>query len=378
MTKKIVFLAKTNLNTDGRILNQLNILNDGFPETIVNFILFPDKPTTIKLSSNVNLIELNSFIRNNRILRPLTVLVFIFKAILELRKIRPNIIHAQDSASVLPVYIYGKYIDRDVKIIYDDHELPNEKQGLQEQFITYIEEKLIKKQAHVVLFANMERQEYLVSKLGLASKKTSVFLNLPYAQENVGEGTDLIDSANYSQILEEKHKGVRFIIHQGPLNSDRHKELVASVARLMDHNVKIMILGSNINQFNAFLSEFQLSSESFFFVGSIPYNLLPYYWRCGEASLVFYNPKFLNNKLCAPNRYFMSLFSQIPVIINNSNPVLNNLNLVFKSGIPVENILDGKNKLSDIFNVKVLIKTFTDIEQNETSKFIDIYQELLD
>lgn len=79
----VLFIAKTDLNTDGRILNQLNILKQHFGNVQVDFILLPDQKTTIQLGENVNLIELNTFFRNNIYLRFFYGNTVFFEGILE-------------------------------------------------------------------------------------------------------------------------------------------------------------------------------------------------------------------------------------------------------------------------------------------------------
>lgn len=50
---KTIFLAKTDLNTDGRILNQIKILEQSLPEIMIDFILLPDKPVIFDPGENV-------------------------------------------------------------------------------------------------------------------------------------------------------------------------------------------------------------------------------------------------------------------------------------------------------------------------------------
>ena len=49
---KIVFLAKTDINTDGRILNELRILKEWNKDLEVDLILFPDTQVTLSLDDS--------------------------------------------------------------------------------------------------------------------------------------------------------------------------------------------------------------------------------------------------------------------------------------------------------------------------------------
>ena len=50
---QIVFIAKTNINTDGRILNELRILKEWNKNLKVDLIVFPDKKVTISFDDSI-------------------------------------------------------------------------------------------------------------------------------------------------------------------------------------------------------------------------------------------------------------------------------------------------------------------------------------
>lgn len=136
--KNVLFIAKTNLNNDGRILNQIKILQDHFNENLeIDFILLPDKPLEVSLGDNVNIYNINTSFRNSSIMRFLTVFEFTWKVLKLLFKIDPPMIHVQDMAVVLPVYLYRLIRGTNFKLIYDDHELPNENEPLQYRFFNF-------------------------------------------------------------------------------------------------------------------------------------------------------------------------------------------------------------------------------------------------
>ena len=45
--ERIAFIAKTNINTDGRILNEVKILQEWNKEIGIDLIIFPDRNVTI-------------------------------------------------------------------------------------------------------------------------------------------------------------------------------------------------------------------------------------------------------------------------------------------------------------------------------------------
>src|SRR5690606_10974800 len=125
---------------------------------IIDFILFPDKPLTINLGKGIIVHEIQAKFRNSTFLRFFTVVQFTISALRLLYKIRPSVIHVQDMAVVLPVYFHKILNNKSFKLIYDDHEMPNENESFQYRFIQYFEARLMKI-ADVVIFANKERKE---------------------------------------------------------------------------------------------------------------------------------------------------------------------------------------------------------------------------
>src|SRR5690606_25978407 len=111
---------------------------------IIDFILFPDQPLTINLGKGIKIHEIQASFRNSSFLRFFTVFQFTFKALRLLYKLHPTLIHVQDMAVVLPVYLYKILNRKSFKLIYDDHEMPNENESLQYRFIQYFERRLMK------------------------------------------------------------------------------------------------------------------------------------------------------------------------------------------------------------------------------------------
>ena len=377
--RKVVFIAKTNLNNDGRILNQLKILKEYYGKNIIiDFILMQDKRLISSVVEVDNFYFIDTFFRNNRVFRIFAVLEFTFKALIKLIRLRPDIVHVQDSAVVLPVYLYRVYTGNRVQFIYDDHELPNENQNLFERIITYIENKLIKF-CDVVVFANKERKDFWIGKFSIKPRFSTYFLNLPY-YENKYSFNDLCGSElnHFNNIKLLKDSGKKIIIHQGALNDARGKGMLYSLIEKSSEEIVVVFLGSNLQQFEEVFSNMNRYLDKCYFVGSIQYNFLEIFWELGDASIVLYDPMYINNKLCAPNRYFLSFFKNIPIIVNKTNPVLNNLTVTLRSGLFIEDILEGKNSICDIFNHYIDQTICNELRDKQCQNFVRIYEKLND
>ncbi|SFT62992.1 hypothetical protein SAMN05216474_1423 [Lishizhenia tianjinensis] len=370
--KKIVFIAKTDLNTDGRILNQLKILENTYPEQLIDFILLPDKPLKISCGDNVKMHIINTQFRNNKFLRVFTVLEFIVKSLYLLFKLKPHILHAQDTAIVQPVILYKFFRGSTFKLIYDDHEIPNENERFTKRILNKIEELVLKKADHNI-FANEERMEVLRKELSLKTN-CSYFLNLPYFDD---EESSIELSENDKNSLNELdnsiRKGCKFIVHQGVLRIERGEERLAELSRILPEKYKILLLGGNEIEYEKFIEKYKLDKAKFYFRGSVNYLFLPKYWERGIASIVMYLPTYINNRLCAPNRFYISIQKGLPVIVNKNNPVLSNFIEKYHCGTYIED-LNATNISRSIENLKIKEDMFKSLKKKQVEDFLNAYR----
>lgn len=370
--KKIALIAKTNLNNDGRILNELRILRSLYRDTVlIDFILMPDRPLKIEVDDIDKIHFVDTSIRNNKWLRPLTVLVFTLKALSILKKIEPDVVHAQDSAVALPVFLYKKFVNKHVKIIYDDHELPNENEPLFNKIMHLFENKLMKA-SDFILFANAERREYLIRDSGTVIKsKSDYLLNLPYFEESEPTVT-LTDILHIGQL--KKDKGLKFIMHQGVLGVDRGRSELAKFSLLLPEHFLILIVGVSKEDFAKFLDEYNLDATRFYYIGLVPYNKLNEYWTLADASIIIYLSDYINNRLCAPNRLYISFNHSLPILVNRDNPVLSNFVKSNQCGMFIEDI--SKENIHTIFNFRYSASRLNQLKEGEMKKFKNIYTNL--
>ncbi len=374
----IVFIAKTDLNTDGRILNELRILKEWNKDFEANLIVFPDKEVTIAFDDSIKLHLINTKLRHNRLLRVFTVLEFTFKAFRLLNRLKPRIIHAQDSAILLPVLLYRWLHPKKFWLIYDDHEVPNENESYSKKIINALENYLIKI-SDAVIMANKERMLYLREKLHLTNNQY-YFLNLPYFDINSSTVTPLFIESKLTELENRKKEGTKFIIHQGPLHKERGRQQLAELCRNLPNPYVLLLLGGTEADFIKFKEENELPEDKFFFIGKVNYEVLPLFWKKGCASIVLYLPTFTNNRLCAPNRLYLSYFLGLPIIVNKNNPVLFDFVDSYKAGGFVEDFLEHPNvEFFDQLNNLIISDSAKErLLDTEKNKLIDLYSSLID
>ena len=375
---KIVFIVKTNINTDGRILNELRILKEWNKDLKVDLILFPDKKVTISFDDSVKLHQINGKFRHNTFLRVFTVLEFTLKAFKLLNKLKPRIIHAQDSSILLPVLLFRVLHPKKFWLIYDDHEVPNKNGSFLNKILGALENILIKK-SDAVIMANKERMHYLREKLQLKNN-LFYFLNLPYYDFNPNAVLSSLMESKLDELESKIKKGTKFIVHQGPLEIERGRQKLADLCRNLPKPYVILLLGGTEADFIKFKEENGLQDDKFFFVGKVNYEVLPLFWKKGCASIVLYLPTYINNRLCAPNRLYLSYFLGLPIIVNKNNPVLFDFINVYKAGGLIEDFTENPNIefFNQLNNLKIDDSAKESLLAMEKSKIIDLYSNIID
>src|SRR5690606_14750928 len=210
----------------------------------------------------------------------------------------------------------------------------------------------------------------VVKKFNLKNR-TEFFLNLPYF-ENEFE-IDSINDQRFFALQEELEQGSKLIMHQGSLEEERGRKRLADFSKMDPEKYKILIVGVDEEKFNSFIKEYELNLSKFYFFGIVRYDLLDNVWEKCHASIVMYLPTYINNKLCAPNRLYISLKHGLPVIVNKDNPVLNKIISDFKCGYFIEEFVPGDFELLKKRNV--FTQYLTELKKENTDKFVKLYRD---
>src|SRR5690606_24104813 len=138
------------------------------------------------------------------------------------------------------------------------------------------------------------------------------------------------------------------------------------------------LLGGNLVDFERFILEFGLSEEKFVFVGSVNYLDLNKFWRRGTASIVMYLPTFINNRLCAPNRLYISVKMGLPVIVNRDNPVLSSFVQDYQCGFYIDDI-NSESDFESLLNINEqrFLESYHQLREEQIAGFISIYDECI-
>lgn len=370
---KVVFIAKTHLDTDGRILNELSIIQKQFPDTQIDFILLPDKPVTLDLGSNIILHELHLLVRHSRALRFMALIEFTLRSLILLLRLKPSTLHVQDSAVALPALLYRILRGNSFKLIYDDHEIPNESRRLETRLYSVIERELMKRSDYIIS-ANKERMNLLRESFKY-NAHFSYLLNLPYFEKTEEELVEPRLGKQLAYLDSLRSSGTKLIIHQGVLAKERGRNLLADFSQILPDDFKILLLGGNRADFDKFLGEYSIDDKNFVFIGSVNYRDLDKFWRRGVASIVMYLPTYINNRLCAPNRLYISVKLGLPVIVNKDNPVLSAFIRNYECGFYIDDITSTSdfNALLQV-DTYAFVESYNQLRQEQIDSFVEIYR----
>jgi hypothetical protein len=315
---RILAFAKTDLKYDGRILSNMNSLVKAFPEMDIIFIVLPHSYTDLYLIPRVKIVDyrfiLRKYLSKYKLLQPITAFAFALFQMKSILKYRPKAVIVHDRSAALGPLLSSYFMK--FRIVYDDHELFERPQGMFDKFWFLVEKKIIQK-AHINLTANLYRKRIITSLFKMKNHPT-VIDNIPFIKPDTIVSADCrvkIDNimgirANY-----------RVILHQGRIFDERGLYELKSIIDTLPEEWKLCLVGAPDEEVKQLLEGCR-NRKKVFNVGYIHYDELHTIWEQVDATIIIYKSALINNRYCAPNRMYYALSFGIPLIVNQSNPVL--------------------------------------------------------
>ena len=223
----ILHLSHTDINSDARILKEMNSLKDSFEKAQVSGIGLQENEA---VSENANSsLDIHTLVLKSRNLRffinPvrhmfLFVELFFRMLFLAVRK-KPSVIHCHDVV-VLPIALAAKFLTG-AKLIYDAHELESLKNGNTKILskLIYFAERISWKFIDGLIVVSSSIEKWYHDNLGF--KESEVILNAPIIDKEL--------SLTNSQYLREKYKvpaDKKIFLYVGILTAGRGIDLILS------------------------------------------------------------------------------------------------------------------------------------------------------
>ena len=238
---------------------------------------------------------------------------FITGAMLECKRIKPDIIYGHDLFSAVPLVLYKTVANNKIKYIYDAHELFCEEELSRYDFISrlqYLFERKAIKKSDLVICASNKRAEIMQDRLGLKILPT-VIRNISYLSINI------IDefTGKYNDFFE--REGFSIVYAGGMLAGRRLDDLIEAVNKL-GKQYKLLLVG-NGPDFKRLQDKIRMiGNENIIISEGIPYSKLGNLLIHFDAGYLYYPNDSLNNRYCAPNKVFEYASIGLPIIGNKN------------------------------------------------------------
>ena len=365
-------LLISDLKYDGRVLKEIRTLqNNGFEVEVILSKLVNDNLSNYNFKIHLfNYIDKKNVIKNF-----LNKFSFCKDACKLMKKIVPDIIHCNDLNTLYAGYLYKKKINKDIKLVYDAHELFPESQSdiIRKTIWNILEHKFIKF-ANKILCAEENRAKYMKKKYKLP--EIVVIENFPTEMK--------LDKLNYIEKKEKMTIGKKKILYLGVISKSRSALKIIRAMQYLDKNYVLVLIGVIVNKktkskIDSLINKLKLE-EKIVIIKPIPNKEVISYINSSDIGLVFYKNINLNNYYCASNKLYEFIMCK-KLVITNAYPGL--IEVVKKN-----NYGTCLNKITDKTIAKAISTCTKDIDkskaygknkkkytwENQAKKFLNVYE----
>jgi len=219
-----------------------------------------------------------------------------------------TIVHCNDLNS-LPIGVFYKFFNRNVKLIYDSHEYAINEVPYESKLsigIKYlIERTLIKFADSVITVSDSIGDEY---KRLYNITKPHIVLNCPPYKEQ----------QKYNYFREEFNidSQQKIFLYQGGLSKGRGVEIILEAFDSFKSDEIVLILMGN-GQLEEIVMDKAKASSIIFYKSAVPTDILLNYTSSADFGISFMEDSCLSYRFCLPNKLFEYLMAGIPVLVSN-------------------------------------------------------------
>jgi len=348
--KKISLHVKTDLNTDGRVLAWIDVINEYYRDMDFCVSVNADRTINFDLLTGIEINVINvKFITSNRgLFSILRLLSYAFIDFIFLLKYRPSVVIVQDKNALLAPILYS-FLSSKASLIYDDHELFNFPLTLEDKLF-FIIEKLAYKISTDVFVANKFRRK-IISRLYKTDREILILKNFYHDRSRNGTVQLSANTATaLDTIVDLRSRGKEIILHQGRITKERGEAKIFQLLATVDEKFHVCFIGDEVYDFAS-----KHAGKNFTVLGKIPYSELSLIYKEIDFSIIFYENNFINNRYCAPNRLFMAMYFNVIIIVNKNISMLDALcdyerKLIYTGG--------NLNSYADTTKIKVVNKQY--------------------
>ncbi len=258
-----------------------------------------------------------------------------------------DILHCND-LNTLPVgVIVKRFLNRQIKIVYDAHEYETEINGLfgiKKIVIQKLEKFLIRHVDRVITVSDAIAEEY-VNLYGI--QKPALVLNTP-------PYTELIKQNLFRETLQIDEDKTIFL-YQGNLTKGRGIEAIIETFKQIQ-NDKDVIIFMGYGPLENDIQKAAMVSKSIYFHPAVNPEVLLDYTSSADFGISTIEDTCLSYRYCLPNKMFEYIMAEVPVIVSNL-PEMKKVVETHKVGIITKN--NGREAL------KVAIREIAKLDKKE-------------
>lgn len=356
--KNILHITQTDIRSDSRILKEMNsAYNNNYNVHGIGIDLDGIGNKNNEDIEKLNIKTLKIFSNKLKIVpKPLkhvfTLYEFSTKSIVHAIKIKPNIVHCNDTL-MLPLGVIIKLITKS-KLVYDAHELESNRNGLSKNLgtATLLAEKKLWRFVDGLIVVSPSIQKWYIDNIG--HKKSTIVLNSPVFESlpNV-KSTYLRDKFSIP-------KDSKIFIYIGILGTGRGIDLILESFKNVD-NAHVVFLG--YGDYFQKLAELEKIHSNIHLHDAVEHHKVVEIASSADVGLCLIENVSLSDYYCLPNKLFEYIFGGLPVLASNF-PDISYVVEKYSLGVCVD--LDAKS-------IKEGIKSFAseslsfDIEQHNLS-----------
>lgn len=342
---------------------QKRVLVIGISKKNNHFIYKREKGVLVWLNKSTNLFYFNFFCKIT------DFLILYISCLLRLRNVKFNFLNPH-SLSVLPLALILKFTKKNVKIIYDTHELETETSGssIIKKYFKKIIEKICIKFVDQTIVVSPSIKKWYKKRYGL--KKITTIINVPEKLNHKYNKSFNIQNFNLDPLR------LTFCYH-GILDHDRNVLELANFFKKNPNLGQIIFIGHG--QFSDRIRKLSQKKKNIFFHKSTDHKTLYKIISIVDISFSFFSNKSLSQVYSLPNKMFESFYAGTPVIVNSNSDASRFVNK-FNLGWEISNIEDLKNTLCKISKKEITVKSKNALKisniynwENEQKKIKRIY-----
>lgn len=311
----ILHLTHTDINSDSRILKEMNSIADNFINTNVKGIGVKLDEESHKSEENPKL-EIYDISLKSRNWKFLPTVVRHFCSLIELTskmifkalKLKPQIIHCNDTL-VLPLGVIVKLFTGS-KLIYDAHELESNRNGLTKTLgkMTLFVERLLWRFVDKLIVVSPSISNWYQENIG--NKTTEIIMNSPVLKIS----NDEVDKSYFRKKFNISNNSKVFL-YIGILGKGRGIEYIIEAFKNKDLSSHVVFLG--YGQMKESLLNISQEYSNIHVHDAVPHNEVVSIAKSADVGLCFIQNVSLSDYYCLPNKLFEYAFAELPVLASN-------------------------------------------------------------